>query len=102
MTYSVITPLVETFPILPTRGLLGVTTWFVVVNQRLLSGPVVIDDGAVFGVGIGYSVKTPPVVTFAIMSPSNSVIQRLPSGPTVIPSGPLCTLGKGYSVSGPA
>src|SRR2546430_6192234 len=61
-TYSVIAPLGVIFPIMPTRGLLGVITWFVVVNQRLPSGPVVIDDGAVFGVGIGYSVKTPTVV----------------------------------------
>ena len=70
-------------------------------NQRLPSGPVTIPRGALSGVGIGNSVRTPAGVIRPSMPVQNSVNQRLPSGPEVMPSGPRC-LGRGNAVTLPA
>src|SRR5690348_3847397 len=70
--------------------------WFVVsVNQRLPSGPTVIELGpsTLVTVGGAYSVKTPAVVTRPILLPNDSVNHRFPSGPTTIPTGTLLVVG---------
>src|SRR2546426_7941335 len=48
---------------------------------------------------MGYSVKIPAKVIFAIMLLLDSVNQRLPSGPDVIPMGLLPAVGTEYSVN---
>ena len=54
------------------------------VNQSAPSGPAVIPDGWLDGVGTVNSVIVPPVVMRPILLPSNSVNQTLPSGPFVM------------------
>src|SRR5262252_1760571 len=57
------------------------------VNQRLRSGPVVMPEGRLPGVGSGNSVMLPVGVILPIRLPLVSVNQRFPSGPGVITVG---------------
>src|SRR5438045_9259019 len=72
------------------------------VNQTLPSGPAVMPRGRAGAVGSVYSVATPEVVTFAILSTCRSGIHRLPSGPTVIGSDWLPVVSTEISGVGPA
>src|SRR5271166_6527092 len=76
---------------------------FCSVNHRLPSGPDAMFVGALLAVGIGYSVKTPAVVSLVTILRPFSTNHRLPSGPVVIPyargAGPA---GIGNSVIAPA
>src|SRR6266851_2992489 len=81
MENSVMAPLVLMRPILLA---------FASVNQRLPSGPAVMQKGLLKGVGTENSVIPPLVVMRPISSaplPVSSVNQRLPSGPAVMPKG---------------
>src|SRR5215469_17911612 len=57
------------------------------VNQRLRSGPVVMPEGRLPGVGSGNSVMLPVGVILQIRLPLISVNHRFPSGPGVITVG---------------
>src|ERR1700682_311675 len=70
------------------------------VNQRLPSGPAVIEI-PVQPLGIVYSVKLPVVVTLATLPPGCSMSHRLPSRPAAMLHGPLLALGMVYSVMVP-
>ena len=87
MAYSMMVPAVVIRPILPPFS----------VNESAPSGPAVIPVGPLFGVGKGYSVKLPDVVTRPILLPLSSVNHSAPSGPAVISSGSsLRPVGSGY------
>src|SRR5262245_28209502 len=68
------------------------------VNQRLPSGPAVIPQGSLWGVGRLNSVTTPEGVIRPLRLAPPSANQRLPSGPAVIPSGLLLAVGIGNSL----
>ena len=65
------------------------------VNQRLPSGPVTIENGPLFGVGMGNSVMVfgASGVIRPIWPAEPSVNHRFPSGPVVIPLGEPCAVG---------
>src|SRR5260370_42624551 len=74
------------------------------VNQRLPSGPVVMDSGRLATFVVGYCVKTPVVVTLPIAPPLRalpSVTHRLPSRPAAMPPEALSPAGSRYSVAAP-
>src|ERR1035437_1022437 len=71
------------------------------VNQRLPSGPVVMDVGTLLLEGIENSVMVPEGVTLPILPALFSVNQRLPSGPVVMSYGPLPLVGVANSVMVP-
>src|SRR3954447_11343442 len=68
------------------------------VNQSAPSGPAVMEAGPLEGVGIGNSLKLPPVVTRPIWLARSSLNQSAPSGPAVMKRGRLESVGTGYSV----
>src|SRR5215218_4455379 len=72
------------------------------VNQRLLSGPVTIPTGPLWGVGMANSVTTPAVVIRPILFATTSVNHRFPSGPGVIETGPATAVGIAKSLVTPA
>src|SRR5262245_16254970 len=73
------------------------------VNQRLPSGPAVMNSGMELAVGMGNSsVTTPEVVMRPILLVLPSVNQSAPSGPTAMPKGRLEAVGHGYSVMPPS
>jgi len=72
------------------------------VNQRAPSGPAVMSDGKLSGVGMANSVMVPAVVIRPILLAPNSVNQRAPSGPAVMPTGKLLAVGRANSVMTPA
>src|SRR3989442_5559746 len=55
------------------------------VNQMLPSGPALMPNGPLIGVGTVYSVMLPLVVTFPIL-PLPTANQKLPSGPPAMPN----------------
>lgn len=57
------------------------------VNQRFPSGPGVMPEGELKGVGIGNSVKAPEGDTRPMLLALYSVNHRFPSGPAVISCG---------------
>src|SRR5436309_3231373 len=57
--------------------------------------------GRLYSVGIGYSVKTPEVVTLATLFTFCTVNQRFPSGPDTISTGMPSAVGTRYSVKAP-
>ena len=57
--------------------------------------------GPLLGVGIGYSVTAPEVVTLATRLVFSEANQRFPSGPAAMPKGRLPGVGTGYSVMVP-
>src|SRR5262249_36258991 len=67
-------------------------------NHMLPSGPVVMPDGRLVGVGMGISVIAPPVVIWPILFPANSPKYKLPSGPAVISRGRLSVVETANSV----
>src|ERR1035437_1916715 len=77
---SVMVPEGVTLPILPAINS---------VNQRLPSGPVVMNCGKLLLAEVANSVMVPEGVTLPILPPFCSVNQRLPSGPVVMTPGPL-------------
>ena len=59
------------------------------VNQSAPSGPDADPDGPLPGVGSGYVVTAPAVVTRPMTSVPGSVYQSAPSGPAAMPDGRL-------------
>ena len=57
------------------------------VNHRFPSGPVVMPQGPLYGVGTENSVNTPDVEIRPIRPASDSANHRFPSGPAVMPIG---------------
>src|SRR2546421_9377974 len=72
------------------------------VNQRLPSGPAVIQRDTLPAVGTTNSVMMPAGVLRPILLPCLSANQRLPSGPAAIPLGKLLVVGTVNSVMTPA
>jgi hypothetical protein len=85
------TPSVVTRPILSTNSS---------ANHSAPSGPTVIPDGLLLGVGVRNSFTTPSGVMRPIRS-SPHVNQTLPSGPQVMSFGPGASDGKGNRRMGP-
>src|SRR5579884_2162440 len=71
------------------------------VNHILPSGPEQIPVGLLPVVGMVYSVKVPPVVTFATLLVACSTNHRFPSEPAQIPAGEDEPVGTVYSVIAP-
>jgi hypothetical protein len=73
------------------------------VNHRVPSGPAVIPQGLLLGVGTEYSVMVPFVVTRLILLTlfCCSANHRAPSGPAVMPFGRQFGVGIGNSVMTP-
>src|SRR5207244_9347582 len=63
--------------------------------------PAVMPVGKLAGVGIGNSLRLPPVVMRPMLPTSCSVNQSAPSDPAVISSGPLSGVGTSNSVKLP-
>ena len=57
------------------------------VNHSAPSGPAVIPDGQLLGVGTGNSVTVPEVVMRPILLPFPSANHKAPSEPAAIPAG---------------
>src|SRR5438309_1757124 len=68
------------------------------VNHSAPSGPAVIPNGSLAGVGTRYSLRLPEVVMRPSLLALASVNQSAPSGPAVIPNGSLAAVGTGNSV----